>query len=143
MSFIERLFHAVLFEVFAVLFSVGLLLLFTQHQVGALSSTIIVISLMAMVWNFIFNWGFDRVFTGEKVLRSAKVRLLHATLFEGGLLLCTIPVVAYLLQISFYQAFIMDLGLTIFILIYTIIYNWSYDNIRALLVRKRVVATAV
>ncbi|TNH05681.1 PACE efflux transporter [Testudinibacter sp. TR-2022] len=137
MSFVERIFHAALFEVLAVIFSVIGLTLLTDHSVSALSGTVIVISLMAMVWNFVFNWGFDRVFRGERVLRGFKVRCLHALLFEGGLLLFTIPVVAYLLNISFYQAFIMDLGITVFILLYTVLYNWVYDHVRVWIIRRR------
>lgn len=131
MSVWERIFHMLLFEALAVLLTIGGLWLLTDHHVGALSGVVIAISLIAMVWNFIFNWGFDYLVPGDRVLRSLKVRFWHVILFEGGLLLFTIPLVAYMLQIGWYQAFIMDIGMTLFILVYAFAFNWIYDHLRA------------
>ena len=66
MGAIERVFHAVLFEVLAVSLSIVLLMTFTDHQVGALSGTMIIIATIAMAWNFVFNWIFDKFFPGDK-----------------------------------------------------------------------------
>ena len=126
----ERVFHAILFEVFAVIFTVILASIFTHHGTTLLSSTIIIMSLIAMIWNFIFNWAFDRVFKGERIHRGFWLRLFHTLTFEGGLLCFTIPIVMWMLNMSFWEAFLMDISITLFILVYTMAFNWIYDITR-------------
>ncbi|MCY9871507.1 PACE efflux transporter [Vibrio barjaei] len=130
MGIVERIFHSVLFEVLAVTFSVIGLALFTNHDVAALSGTMIVIATMAMCWNYLFNMMFDYFVQGEKILRSLKTRIVHVVLFEAGLLLVTIPAMAYLLNVSLLEAFVMDIGVTIFVTIYAFLFNLVYDHAR-------------
>lgn len=132
----ERIFHAVLFEVLAVSLSILGLAIFTSHDITALSGTMIVIATIAMIWNFIFNWIFDKFFTGEKKERTLSFRIFHVVLFEIGLLVVTIPVMAYLLNVGLLEAFMMDIGVTIFITIYAFTFNLVYDNVRAVFVRR-------
>ena len=136
MSTLERVFHSVLFEVLAVALSIVGLTIFTDHDVNTLSGTMIVVATIAMMWNYCFNRIFDRYFTGEKSKRSFKLRVFHVVLFEAGLLVATIPVMAYLLNVGIWQAFLMDIGVTIFITIYAFVFNLIYDHVRAFLVRK-------
>ncbi|MGF1800806.1 PACE efflux transporter [Vibrio gigantis] len=135
MSTLERVFHSVLFEVLAVTLSIIGLAIFTDHDVSALSGTMIVVATIAMVWNYCFNRIFDRYFTGEKSERSLKLRVFHVVLFEAGLLIATIPIMAYLLDVGIWQAFLMDIGVTIFITIYAFVFNLIYDHVRAFWVR--------
>ncbi|MCL1137792.1 PACE efflux transporter [Shewanella pneumatophori] len=140
MSIIERVFHSVLFEVLAVTFSIIGLAIFTDHEVASLSGMMIIIATMAMTWNFIFNWLFDQVVTGDKEKRPFKIRVLHVSLFEIGLLFFTVPVIAYMLNIGIIEALIMDLGVTVFITIYAFMYNLAYDHARAFIIRQRAVS---
>lgn len=57
------------------------------------------------------------------------MRILHAIGFEGGLMLATIPMVAYALEMSIWQAILTDFSMTLCILIYTFIFQWCYDAI--------------
>lgn len=127
----ERVFHAVLFELLAIIFTVILTSLTTSHSTSALSGVIVLISLIAMAWNVVFNWIFDQFFTGKREERGFGVRLFHTLTFEGGLLLFTVPLIVFVLEISWWEAFVMDMGMTLFILVYTMIFNWAYDNVRA------------
>lgn len=138
MTIKERIFQAILFETIAVilsLFLVKLLMKQSQSSDVMITGMLIAISLIAMIWTFIFNWLFDRVFTGEKVQRSVKVRVLHVILFEGGLLIFTLPLIAFVLKINLWQAFLMDIALTLFILVYAFVFYWIYDHIRARLMK--------
>lgn len=126
----ERVFHAVLFEFFAIIFTVILTSWLTDHSAAALTSVIVLISVIAMVWNFIFNWLFDKIVTGERVKRGLGIRILHSVLFEGGLLIFTLPLVMYMLNITLWHAFVMDIGMTLFVLVYSVIFNWIYDHLR-------------
>jgi uncharacterized membrane protein len=133
MSTLERIFHALLFEVLAVSLSILGLIIFTNHDPQTLSGTMIVIASMAMVWNFLFNWLFDLFFPGDKDKRTLKLRLFHVLIFEAGLLILTVPVMAYILTISIVDAFMMDIVVTVFITLYAFIFNWVYDNVRAVM----------
>ena len=133
---IERIFHAVLFEVLAVTLAIVVLITFTTHDAGALSGTMIAVATIAMAWNFIYNWGFDQIVTGDKTKRTLILRIAHTVLFQIGLLIVTIPMIALLLEIGLWQALIMDISVTICITIYAFIYNLTYDHARAFIVRK-------
>lgn len=141
MGTLERIFQSVLFEVLAVTLSIIGLATFTDHDISALSGTMIVVATIAMIWNYCFNYCFDRIVTGEKSKRSFLLRLFHVTLFEAGLLIFTIPVMAYLLQLTLWDAFIMDLGVTIFITIYAFLFNLIYDHLRVFLLQRREMMT--
>jgi uncharacterized membrane protein len=137
MGTVERVCQAVLFEVLAVTLSIVGLAIFTQHAIAALSGTMVIVATIAMCWNFIFNWCFDRVATGAKEQRSLLFRIFHVLLFQGGLLVFTIPVMAYILNVNLWQALIMDLGVTFFITVYAFVFNLVYDHTRAYVWRRK------
>lgn len=140
MGTLERIFQSVLFEVLAVSLSIMGLMLFTDHPVGSLSGTMIVIATIAMGWNYGFNLFFDKFVKGDKVNRSLQTRIIHVILFEAGLLVLTVPTMAYLLSVSLFDAFMMDLGVTIFITFYAFLFNLIYDHLRAYIMREQQVA---
>lgn len=137
MSVIERVFHAVLFEVLLIILTVAITAAVTDHSVSELSSMILLMSATAVVWNFIFNIIFDKIFTGERVERGFGVRLLHTVAFEGGLLFFTVPIVMYMLNIGWWEAIMMDISMTLGIMVYTMLFNWIYDNVRHRLVHSK------
>lgn len=141
MSIKERIFHSALFEGLAVSLSILGLMVFTDHDIIALSGTMVVISTMAMLWNFVFNYYFDRTITGPREKRSLSLRVIHIISFEAGLLFFTVPVMAFILQVNLWDAFIMDLGVTIFITIYAFLFNLIYDNVRAIYFQSRQVTS--
>jgi len=96
-------------------------------QVGTLS---IVLSLAAMLLNYLFNLLFDMALIrlGRPVhIRTIRMRVLHAILFETSLLFLTVPVVAWWLDMSLWIAFLTDIGFALFFLLYAFVYNWAYD----------------
>lgn len=135
MSLKERVLHALLFELLAILIFILAVTLTTPHQTEAVTVVIILISSIAVVWNFIFNWIFDRFFTAAREQRSWRLRTFHTLAFEGGLLLFTLPVVAYILQIDWWRAFMLDIGLTLLIVVYTFCFNWAYDHLRLFFIK--------
>lgn len=130
MSLKERLLHSLLFEIGAVTVASVVVLALSTVKPSAAIGTGVAMSLMAMVWNLVFNAGFDRIFTEPRQNRSFGLRLFHTISFELGLLVFTIPMIAYLLGLTLWQALLADIGLTILITVYALIFNWIYDNIR-------------
>lgn len=87
-------------------------------------------SAIAVVWNLLFNTLFERwearqAQRGRSVLR----RVVHAVCFEGGLVLFLVPLIAWWFDTSLLQALVMDLGLVLFFLVYTFVFNWGFDRV--------------
>lgn len=83
MSFKERCFHALLFEILVIIFSVIGLSVFTNHGAGELSGTMVAVCTIATVWNLVFNRVFDMWFTAPREQRGVLMRIMHTLLFEG------------------------------------------------------------
>jgi uncharacterized membrane protein len=127
----DRVRHAVMFEAVALaivaplgglLFGVDLL---HFGMVAVVSTTI------AMGWNYVFNLGFDHALlrAGRSLHKTVQIRVLHAVLFEGGLLLLLVPFIAWYLQVPLWDALVMDLTLAGFYLVYAFAFNWAYDGV--------------
>lgn len=130
MSVKERIFHSFLFEMGAIAVATVLVMNFSTADTHSALGVSVIMAVMAMLWNFVFNLGFDKIFTAPRESRGFGLRLFHTVSFEVGLLVFTIPVIAYMLDLSWWQALIADIGITIVITIYALIFNWVYDNVR-------------
>lgn len=127
----ERILHAVLYEVCAMLMLVPLGHWLLGHEPGQLGVLALMLSSIAMSWNMLFNALFERLERRYQWQRTVAIRSLHAILFEGGLVFLCIPAVAWWLDISLWQAFLVDIGVLLFFLPYTYAFNWCYDHFRA------------
>lgn len=130
----ERIFHALAFEGLAVLLTAPVLALVLDKPLAHMGALTLVFSTVAMLWNMIFNSLFDRAQRRLGFVRTLAVRMAHATLFELGLVLMLVPLAAWWLSISLLEAFLLDIGLLLFFLPYTLAFNWSYDTLRERLV---------
>ncbi len=125
----RRVIYVTLYELIAIAAAtVGLAQLSGQ---GAGHSGVVAVaaSAIAVVWNLLFNWAFERwesrqVVRGRNVLR----RIAHAVGFEGGLVLTLVPLFAWWFNVTLWQAFVMDLALIVFFLCYTFVFNWFFDR---------------
>lgn len=129
-SFKERVFHAVIFEVTAnviIALSLAWLMNVSVLQSGSLS---VISALTATVWNFIFNQLFDSLQKKHQFQRTFLVRAIHAVGFETGLIISLIPVAMVMLNLTVTEAFFVEIGLVLFFLPYTMLFNWLYDYLR-------------
>ncbi|MBY0412253.1 MAG: PACE efflux transporter [Burkholderiaceae bacterium] len=99
---------------------------------GAGHSSVVAVagSGIALVWNLIFNWAFER-WESRQVVRGRSVarRMAHAIGFEGGLVFTLVPLFAWWFEVSLWDAFVMDLALIVFFLCYTFVFNWAFDRL--------------
>ncbi len=131
----ERIFHMVLFELVALVLMAGLaILLLSEHDPFSLTGLAVSLSLIAMGWNYLFNLGFDRIFGDDRINRSLWMRIGHGIAFEAGLIVVTLPMMMWVLEVDFFTALMLDLGAILFFLIYAILFNWAYDLVRHKLV---------
>jgi uncharacterized membrane protein len=126
----ERLLHAVLYEACAMAMLVPLAALLTGSGMGQMSVLALMMSCVAMLFNMLFNALFERAERRWKLQRTAWLRCAHALLFEGGLVVMLVPLAAWWLQISLWQALVLDLGFFAFFLPYTYVFNLVYDHLR-------------
>lgn len=133
----ERAFHAIMFEVIATLLTAPVAAWLMGHSITKMGMLAIMFATIASVCNVVFNFLFDLAQRRMCFKRTAKIRMLHAFLFELSLIAVLVPVAAWWLSISFLEAFILDLGFIIFFLPYTFFYNYGYDVIRERIFTKR------
>ncbi|WP_119327869.1 PACE efflux transporter [Cysteiniphilum halobium] len=138
-SLTTRIIHMIGFELIAIIIFAPVAALILNKSIVEVGALGVFISLMAMLWNFIYNWMFDYYeakIGKDRFKRSMVIRVMHALLFELGLLVVTIPLVAYWLNMTLWQAFIVDIGFVVFFLIYAFVYNWLFDYIYLQLSRR-------
>lgn len=87
-------------------------------------------SVLAVTWNLVFNSIFEAWERRQPVKgRSVRRRIAHAVGFEGGLVLSIVPFFAWWLEVSLWEAFVMDLGFIAFFLVYTFVFAWCFDKV--------------
>jgi uncharacterized membrane protein len=127
----DRIRHAISFEAIGIILATPLAA-FAFHLPGGDSAVIVIASAtVAMAWNYIYNLGFDHAMQRQTggTAKTTRIRILHAVLFELGLLAIMLPLVAWYLQISIWQALIMDIALALFYMAYAFVFNWAYDRV--------------
>ena len=72
-----------------------------------------------------------------RVIRTAKVRALHALGFECGFIVIGVSIVSLVLGVTLLQALTLEIGFFLFFLPYTMLYNWVYDTLRERIIKRR------
>ncbi len=127
----DRMRHALSFELigFLIVITAGMVLFDMQAQdIGVIA---LVGSIIAMIWVYVYNYLFDLVLMRLQghAGKSIAQRLLNSLLFEIGLLLVLLPFIAWYLQVSLLEAFMLDAALAMFYLVYSFCFNWVYDRL--------------
>ena len=126
----RRVVQAILYEVFAVAFVGPVLSIAFDKPATSTLGLAIVLSAIALTWNYLFNAMFERWEARQAVRgRSFLRRIAHGTGFEGGLVIILVPVMALWLKISWWQAFLANLGLLAFFFFYAIAITWAFDKV--------------
>lgn len=129
-SRVERVLHALSFELIATLICAPVIALVMKKTLWDTGVLTLMFATIAMLWNMFFTWLFDRAQRRYGFSRTLQIRLLHATAFELGLIVVLVPLAAWWLGISLLEAFLLDIGMTLFFLPYALIFNWAYDMLK-------------
>jgi len=132
-SFRDRLRQILLFEL-------GGLLLVTPPFAWASGVPLIdsagllaVLALVAALWNGGFNTTYDWIegrLTGRTAdRRPFAQRCLHAVLFEGGLLMLTLPVLMLWTGLAWWPALLADVAVALAYTVYAFLFNLGYDRL--------------
>lgn len=127
----DRIRHTIAFEIIglALITPLGAFVFaMPMHDIGVIS---LVSSLVAMGWNYLYNYGFDRLLLRLRgnTAKTMRERIIHAIVFELGLVAMLMPLIAWYLGISLWQALIMDIAVALFYMVYAFVFNLAYDRI--------------
>lgn len=128
---LDRIRHALAFEIIALSIVIPAGAVVFDKPIADIGIVSLVSASIATVWNYLYNLLFDHAmvrFRGN-VHKTLRIRIVHALLFEGGLLLVLLPFIAWYLSISVIEAFVMDVSFAAFFLVYAFVYNWIYDRV--------------
>jgi uncharacterized membrane protein len=137
-TFGDRVMHALLFETIALVICSPMLAWAMGRPLFDAGVLVLAVALVAMAWNMLYNALFDRVEARAKLSRTPLVRVFHAIGFEIGLIAAVVPLAAWWFAISYWDAFVLEIGLILFFLPYTYVFNLVYDRVRE---RKYALAT--
>lgn len=125
----RRVVYVTMFELIAVGLTSSLLIV-GGHDASHAGVAAIASSLIAVVWNFAFNAMFEAWEARQATRgRSWKRRAAHAIGFEGGLVLALVPLFAWWLGITLWEALVLDIGLLLFFMVYTYLFSLAFDRV--------------
>ncbi len=131
-SFRDRLRQIALFEVGGLLLVTPPFAWASGVPLAQSAGLLALLALVAALWNGSFNTCFDWVegrLTGRTAdRRPLRLRCVHAALFEGGLLLITLPVIVVWTGMGWLEALVADLALAIAYTLYAFVFNLGYDR---------------
>lgn len=126
----RKIIYAVSFEALGTLLASVALMLMSDASAGSSLVLSALTATIALSWSFVFNTVFEAWEARQPVRgRSLKRRTVHALLFEGGLVLICIPVMAWWLQVGYLEALVYEAGLIALFIVYTYIFTWGFDRI--------------
>jgi uncharacterized membrane protein len=124
----RKIVYVALYEAIAIACTTAGLAGVGGHETGAAGLASVLASVTAVIWNLVYNtlfeaWEARQGTRGRSVLR----RVVHAIGFEGGLVLAIVPMFAWALGTSLLDAFLLDIGLVVFFMLYSFAFNWAFD----------------
>ena len=126
----RKIVYAVSFETLGTLVATIALMLMSEASAGSSLVLSILTATIALSWSFVFNTVFEAWEARQPVKgRSLRRRTAHALMFEGGLVLICIPVMAWWLQVGYLEALAYEAGLIALFIAYTYAFTWGFDRI--------------
>lgn len=126
----RKLVYVTLFELIAITASTLMLQLFSGSDLERAGVAAVGAAVVAVVWNLVYNTAFEW-WEARQVERGRSLgrRVVHAIGFETGLVITLVPAFAWWLDLTLWEAFVMDIGLIVFFLVYTFAFNWAFDRL--------------
>lgn len=126
----RRLVYVTVFEIIAIILSTLVLMLLSNSSAAESLPVAVMVSLAAVIWNFIYNTAFENWERRKQVTqRTFFIRSAHAIGFEGGLVLICLPLYMIWYDVGFIQAFMMEAALLLFFLVYTFLFTLGFDKV--------------
>ncbi|HGM6747874.1 TPA: PACE efflux transporter [Serratia marcescens] len=126
----RKLVYVTAYEIIGMAISALGLALLSGHAPSSTGPLAVVITTIAVSWNFIYNYVFEW-WESRQVsrTRTLKRRILHAVGFQLTLVVYLIPLIAWWMGITLWQALLLDMALIVIIPCYTFVFNWAFDKL--------------
>lgn len=126
----RKLVYVTAYEIIGMAISALGLALLSGHAPSSTGPLAVVITTIAVSWNFIYNYLFE-LWESRQVsrTRTLKRRILHAVGFQLTLVVYLIPLIAWWMGITLWQALLLDMALIVIIPCYTFLFNWAFDKL--------------
>ncbi|CAI0961480.1 MULTISPECIES: PACE efflux transporter [Serratia] len=126
----RKLVYVTAYEIIGMAISALGLALLSGHAPSSTGPLAVVITTIAVSWNFIYNYLFEW-WESRQVsrTRTLKRRILHAVGFQLTLVMYLIPLIAWWMGITLWQALLLDMALIVIIPCYTFLFNWAFDKL--------------
>lgn len=126
----RKIVYAISFEALGTLVASVYLWLVSEASPASSFALSVLTATVALCWSYVFNSIFEAWEVQQAVKgRSLARRAAHALLFEGGLVLLLLPIMAWWLQVSIWQALVYEAGLIVVFIVYTYLFTWAFDRI--------------
>ncbi|MCP1104665.1 PACE efflux transporter [Serratia nevei] len=126
----RKLVYVTAYEIIGMTISALGLALLSGHAPTSTGPLAVVITTLAVSWNFIYNslfeWWESRQVSRTRTLKR---RILHAVGFQLTLVVFLIPLIAWWMGITLWQALLLDMALIVIIPCYTFLFNWAFDKL--------------
>lgn len=126
----RKVVHAVLFEALAIVSVTAALSGVGEGGAAHASVLAVLTSVVALLWNMVYNTLFEAWESRQARLgRGLARRVAHAVGFEAGLVVLVVPLISWWMDMGLWQALLLDLGLVLYFLLYTLVFNWAFDRV--------------
>lgn len=126
----RKLVYVTAYEIIGMAISALGLALLSGHAPSSTGPLAVVITTIAVSWNFIYNYLFEWWESRQASrARTLKRRILHAVGFQLTLVVYLIPLIAWWMGITLWQALLLDMALIVIIPCYTFLFNWAFDKL--------------
>ncbi|NCJ13042.1 PACE efflux transporter [Serratia marcescens] len=126
----RKLVYVTAYEIIGMAISALGLALLSGHAPSRTGPLAVVITTIAVSWNFIYNYLFEWWESRQASrTRTLKRRILHAVGFQLTLVVYLIPLIAWWMGITLWQALLLDMALIVIIPCYTFLFNWAFDKL--------------
>lgn len=133
----RRIVHAVLFEVFALIVLVPIMSYGFDMDMLHFGALALILALCAMACNMLYNHVYEALEHKFGWRRTVRMRVLHTLGFEACFMAVALPLTAWWLDITLFDALFLDLTFSVFFMVYAFCYNWLFDIARQHLARRR------
>ena len=129
----RRIVYVTIFEIVAIILSTFILMKLSHSDASESLPIAVMMSVAAVIWNFIYNTAFEAWERRRRIAqRTLWIRSMHAFGFEGGLVLICVPLYMVWYDVGLIKAFMMEVALLLFFLVYTFTFTLVFDKIFAL-----------
>nr|WP_232349166.1 PACE efflux transporter [Neptunomonas qingdaonensis] len=131
-SGLDRLRYALLFEAILLGCSTAVMAFILQRDLLEMGYLALIISLIAMLTNYCYNYAYDYIDISRGRIpteRTLTHRIYHALGFELLLLLFTLPLIMWWLDMSFINTLLLDIGMMAAVVVYTFLFGLGYDRV--------------